>query len=228
MKRTTAVKALLDGVLVFLFLLLMADRHTGNTLHEWLGLILTCLIFMHILWNRRWFGALFRGRYSPFRALRLVLNLLLAAMSLGTLASAVPISGTLFAFMGFEGALSCRTAHVFCAHWTFLLAAVHLGMYAYRVLPARYGHGTGDCAYARARTFTCAAFALYGVYAFPQRELATVLTMRSSFMFCSGQDSLPQCFLEYGAVFFLCAWAAFFLFRREGRGKMSLEVSSPS
>ena len=231
MKRWMTAKTLLDGALVFVFLLLMADRHTGNAVHEWLGLALTCLLFLHIWWNRRWFGALFSGRYSLFRTFRLVLNLFLAAMSLGTLASAVPNSGTLFSFMGFEGSLFCRTVHVFCAHWTFLLAAVHLGLYAYRVFPGSRRHGAENGVYARAGTFTCASFAFYGVYAFPQRELGSVLTMRSAFLFWEEQESFLQCFLEYGAVFFLCAWAAFFLSRLERRGTRgqgASEVSSSS
>ena len=231
MKRWMTAKALPDGALVFLLLLLMADRHTGNAVHEWLGLALTCLIVLHIWWNRRWFGTLFRGRYSLFRTFRLALNLLLAAMSLGTLASAVPISGTLFAFMGFEGSLSCRTVHVFCAHWTFLLAAVHLGLYAYRVFPGRCRHGAGKDVYARAGSFTCASFAFYGMYAFPQRELGSVLTMRSAFLFWGEQESFLECFLEYGAVFFLCAWVAFFLSRLERHGtpgKRASELSSSS
>ena len=217
MKGMTA-KVLLDGLMVFLFLLLMADRHVGNAVHEWLGLLLGVLAFCHAVWNRRWYGTLFKGRYNPIRGIRLLVNLLLPVAFIGTVASAVPISASVFAFLDFEGALSYRTLHVFCAHWAFLLAAVHFGLYASAVLFVMKRHAVLLHGNARVWTFLGTLFACYGLYALSQRELGAALTMRSSFMFWGEQDSLPRFLLDYGAIFFLFLWTAFLLVRRPGGG----------
>ena len=215
MRRRQRRNACLAGLMVCFFMLLMADRYTGSLVHEWLGCVLCILVVRHVWKNRHWYVALRRGRYTLFRCMSTVLNLLLSVASIGTLVSAVPISGHVFAFLGVEGALVYRTVHVFCAHWMFLLSAVHAGLYVCRVMPELRllsGLHVGE----RGMRLFCAFFACYGAYAFLERGLGRVLTMRSSFMFWGAQESMPLFFLDYGAMFFLWALASFLLFRMYG------------
>lgn len=199
-------KPLTDIFMLSLFLLLMAASHTGSAAHEWLGVLLTVLFVIHTRLNLGWYKSLARGRYNVTRAVRLLVNALLLLAMLGTLASAVLISRTVFAFLGFKGELAFRTFHVFCAHWCFLLAAVHFGMYGRRFLsslerPAAFPRPLG---YRLASCGLGMALALYGIHAFRQRELFFPLTMQSSFMLWS--DDAVLFLLDYGAVFFLGAW----------------------
>ena len=200
------VSILTDILMIVLFVLLMADVHTGNPVHEWMGILLSVSIMLHAWLNRAWYHSLRKGSYSVARTFRLVLNMLLLFFMAGTLASAVLISRTVFAFAEFEGALLARTVHVFCAHWCFLLAAVHLGMYGRRFCVALSQHISLKLSgwHGLIPSSLGIAAAVYGVYAFYSRELIYSLTLRSAFMPWS--ESAVRFLLDYCAIFFLCAW----------------------
>ena len=214
-KMSIPTKLLTDILMAVLFLLLMADRHTGNTIHEWLGVTLAGAFLLHTWLNRIWYKTLRRGRYDFSRVVRLILNMLLLLAILGTLASSVLISRTVFPFPGLRGELFARTLHVFCAHWTFLLAAAHLGIYGKRLQTA---HGrrvrfTLPHWCSRASPVLCVVLAAYGAYAFLYRELIYPLTMNSAFMPWNGNEHMLFFLLDYGVIFFLCAGAAHMLSR---------------
>ena len=199
-------KSVTDVLLLILFLLLMAAPHTGNAAHEWLGACLAAALLLHAWLNRAWYKTLFRGRYNAVRLVRLMLNAMFILFMLGTLASAVPISRTLFAFAGFRGELFFRTVHVFCAHWSFILAAVHLGMYdkRFRAAAARLFPLPRPNGHRLASSGLSLAFAMYGLHAFFRNELIFPLTMQSSFMLWS--ESTTLFLLDYTAIFFLFLW----------------------
>ena len=211
------VKPMTDILMLTLFLLLMADRHTGNAVHEWLGLGLVALALLHARWNISWYKTLRKGRYNALRAVRLALNALLLLSLLGALASAVPISQTTFAFVGLQGNLAFRTAHVFFAHWCFILAAAHLGLYGKRLLTELVGPAGASRLMRRERVlfFLAVAFAVYGARAFLRWEMIYPLTLRSSFLPWSENTAL---FLfDYGSIFFTVAWAVSVISRTRPR-----------
>ena len=77
------MKRIVDAALTVLLLCLMAYQVTGEALHEWLGVAMTVLVIVHQLLNRKWYGALFKGKYSVYRAAATALNAaLLAAFAL--------------------------------------------------------------------------------------------------------------------------------------------------
>ena len=57
--------------------LLMGYGLVGETAYEWIGMAMLLLFLLHLFLNRRWFGALGKGRYSPARIAQLVLNCLI-------------------------------------------------------------------------------------------------------------------------------------------------------
>lgn len=207
-KMIVRTRILTDILMLLLFLLLMAAHHTGSVAHEWLGLFLAAAFLLHTRLNRAWYKTLGKGRYNASRSIRFFLNALLLLSMIGTFASAVFISRTVFAFAGFKGELFFRTLHVLCAHWCFILAAIHFGMYG-----KQFGISLGHLIsfprsgrYYRASFCMSVAFSVYGIHAFLYRELMYPLTMNSSFMLWSENTALF--FLDYSAIFFLCAWLA--------------------
>jgi len=43
----------------------MAYQVTGEVLHEWIGMGMTALVIIHQILNRKWYGAIFKGKYNP-------------------------------------------------------------------------------------------------------------------------------------------------------------------
>lgn len=194
--------------MVPLLLLLMADRYTGNAAHEWGGAVWLCLLLWHVRINRGWWRAVFRGGAFRAHPARTLVTLALSAAVAGMTASAIPISNTLFAGMGGEGGLGARAVHVFCAHWCFLLAAAHLGLYWKRLsLRKRL--------FVRAEGLACVfrvvppLLAAYGVWAFQAREWVFPLTMSASFSAWAADDGPMLMILDLLAIFHLWAWAAY-------------------
>ena len=219
------IKAITDILMLILFLLLMADTHTGNVAHEWLGIAMAGAFLLHTWLNRNWYKTLTKGRYNFSRIARLVLNMLLLLALMGTLISAIPISRTVFSFLGLRGELFFRTLHVFCANWCFILAAVHLGVYNKRInaVLKRHIHIVRPMFWSRISPVLYVMLAAYAVYVFQSRELFYSLTMNSSFMMWNENEYMMLFIFDYITLFLLCVWTTCFLsslFRVEGRNTL--------
>lgn len=82
-KTTNIIKRIVDVVLTVLLLFLMAYQVTGDVLHEWLGIGMTVTLKLHHILNRKWYKAVFKGKYSPYRIVMTAVNtLMLAAIAL--------------------------------------------------------------------------------------------------------------------------------------------------
>ena len=77
------IKRIVDAAMTVLLLCLMAYQVTGEMAHEWIGMGMTVLVIIHQILNRKWYGALFKGKYNPYRSISTVLNILLPAMTAG-------------------------------------------------------------------------------------------------------------------------------------------------
>ncbi len=58
------VKRVVDILLGIGLLLLMSCQLWGEEKHEWIGIAMTALMILHQILNRKWYAALFRGRYA--------------------------------------------------------------------------------------------------------------------------------------------------------------------
>lgn len=105
MKQKMIVKIGFDFVMTILLLLLMARQLTGESAHEWLGLGMFIFWIVHHILNFRWYGYLFKGKYTPFRVVQVVVNLLLLLSMIGTMVSAVILSREVFAFQFISGGI---------------------------------------------------------------------------------------------------------------------------
>lgn len=208
MRVTT--RAITDCAMAALMLLLMADRHTGNPVHECLGLLLPALILAHAWLNRAWFLALGRGAWDAGRLARAALNVLLMAAMAGVLVSAVPISRVVFAPLGIAGSLSLRSLHVCCAHWCLLLAGAHLGLCWGRLMAGVLGRrGVALPRWAAWLTAPLAiAIAARGAVAFETRDVAWLLVMDGAFLPFDETATLAGTVLDYAALGFLCVLGA--------------------
>ncbi|WP_296727122.1 hypothetical protein [Ruminococcus sp.] len=129
-KTTNIIKRIVDMVLTVLLLFLMAFQVTGNKLHEWLGIAMTVTLILHHILNRKWYKAVFKGKYSPYRiAMTAVNTLILAAIALTAL-SGMSMSGHAVPFMyGLINVMTARTLHLAMSYWSFILMGVHIGLH---------------------------------------------------------------------------------------------------
>ena len=61
-RKKNRIKKLVDAGMTVLLLCLMAYQVTGEALHEWFGIGMTVLLIVHHILNRKWYGALFKGK----------------------------------------------------------------------------------------------------------------------------------------------------------------------
>ena len=123
-------RRLVDAAMTVLLLFLMAYQVTGETAHEWIGMGMTLLVIMHQILNRKWYGALFRGRYHPYRAVTALVNILLLLSFALTAFSGMSMSGHAVPFLyGMTPASFARRAHLSLSHWAFVLMGLHLGLH---------------------------------------------------------------------------------------------------
>lgn len=130
MKRLNVVKRVLDIALTITLLLLMSFQVTKQFAHEWLGVAMLVLTILHQILNRRFYTALFKGKYTPVRVLQLVVNVLLLLSFFCTAASGMMMSRYAAPFLnGIVKASFTRQVHVALSHWSFVLMGLHLGLH---------------------------------------------------------------------------------------------------
>jgi hypothetical protein len=76
-KTNMIIKRTVDAAMTVLLLCLMAYQITGEMAHEWIGMGMTALVISHQILNRKWYSALFKGKYNPYRSITTILNILL-------------------------------------------------------------------------------------------------------------------------------------------------------
>jgi len=129
-KTKNMVRRIVDAAMTVLLLLLMAYQVTGEALHEWIGMAMTVLVIVHQILNRKWYGALFKGRYNAYRTVTSVLNVLLLLSFALTAFSGMSMSGHAVPFLyGMAPVSFARQMHLSMSHWSFVLMGLHLGLH---------------------------------------------------------------------------------------------------
>ena len=129
-KTNNGVKRIVDAAMTVLLLCLIAYQVTGEAAHEWLGIAMTVLVIIHQILNRKWYGALFKGKYNPYRALTTILNILLLLSFALTAFCGMSMSGHAVPFLyGMAPVSFVRRMHLSMSHWSFVLMGMHLGLH---------------------------------------------------------------------------------------------------
>ncbi len=172
--RQGNTRRIIDIGMTVLLLLQMAYQVMGEAAHEWLGMAMTALVIVHQILNRRWYGAMLKGRYTAYRVASTCVNvLLLASFALtafcgmpnylffrvpfafldyekaGALVLLENVAMLLFwAFVGCQAALLCRKKGNPIMPVTLVLAAIVIGLVLNTIWPNRnnfgFGSGWGD------------------------------------------------------------------------------------
>ncbi len=129
-KSINTLRRILDAAMTVALLFLMAYQVTGEMAHEWIGMGMALLVILHQVLNRKWYSALFRGKYNPYRILSAVLNILLLLSFLLTMFCGMSMSGYAVPFLyGMAPVSFARRMHLSMSHWSFVLMGMHLGVH---------------------------------------------------------------------------------------------------
>ena len=198
------IKIVIDAGMIILVLLQMAYHLVGDSLHEWLGIILFVLLILHNILDRKWYLGLFKGRYTPIRFFHTAVNMLLLASFLCVAVSAVFLSTTLSILFNLQLALLGRRMHMIFTTWSFILMSAHVGLHWSRKIGAIKKQSQGV-----QYLFWIIVILLsgYGVCAFISRGLLQRMLFLSEYVFFDYEESFIFIIIDYIAM--LCLFTYF-------------------
>lgn len=200
MKQAAIVKIMVDVLMTLLLLFLMGYQLWGESAHEWAGAGMLILFLAHHVLNRNWYKNLFKGRYTPVRVFRVLVDMLLLAAMAAQMYSGIAMSRHVFAFLPVDGGMAlARRLHILGAYWGFVLMSVHLGMH-WNMFSGMAGKRTGKAVPSKHRSLllflTGLLIAVYGAFVFADRDFPTYLFLRSEFVFLDYEEPVWSFYLD--------------------------------
>jgi formylglycine-generating enzyme required for sulfatase activity/flavodoxin len=161
--------------------------------HEWSGITMTALVIAHQLLNRRWYVALFKGRYAAYRRLMTAVDLVLLCCLALTAFCGMSMSEYAVPFLYWERGVSfVRRTHLSVSHWAFVLMGVHLGLH----IPALTNKLILNSSQKKLLMAVCASVSGCGLFLFLRNGMPNYLFFRVPFAFLDYEKSAVLVFLE--------------------------------
>ena len=132
MTKTQRLRMTIDITMTILSIILMGGNYLfpADLIHEILGVGLFVLWGVHITLNRRWYGAIFRGKYNPYRVMQTIINCCILICTIFLMISGIILSNHIFTFLNIQGGLGfARIAHLLASHWYYLFMSLHIGLH---------------------------------------------------------------------------------------------------
>lgn len=215
MKPKAIIKIIIDVIMTVGLMALMGYQFWGESAHEWIGAGMFALFIVHHILNFGWYKSLFKGKYSPARIFRLVINIPVLAAMLGLMISGIIMSRYVFDFLNISGGMMfARSLHIICPYWGFVLMALHLGLHWNMVITAAkkiFKPKKRSIPRRVILVIISAAIAGYGVYVFVKREFMTYMLLRSPFVFLDYDESKILFYLDYIALLGLFIFASHYI-----------------
>ena len=201
-KQNSKIRRIVDVGMTVLLLCLMAYQVTGEALHEWIGMLMVLLVIIHQILNRRWYGALFKGKYNAYRVIAVVINAALLLSFAMTAFSGMAMSAHAVPFLyGMTRVSIARRMHLAMSHWSFVLMGLHLGMHIPMMTAKLKLKDKIKTAFSA--IFCCIAG--IGLYFFIRNGIVDYLFLRVPFAFLDYEKAGILVFLEN--LLMLLSWA---------------------
>ena len=192
-KLKKKVRMIVDIMLTVILLCLMSYQITGEVLHEWFGIALTVLLIVHNILNIKLYSALFKGRYTAYRTVCTVINLMMLLCIAVTALCGMAMSNHAVPFLnGFISPYYARILHLSLSHWSFIFMGLHLGMHAPVMLSGLKIRGNAKVVVC----IICAVIAIAGIMVFIRNGIPDYLLVRTHFAVFDDSKTAPMVFLE--------------------------------
>ncbi len=195
-----------DIAMTVLSIILMGGNYLfpADLVHEILGLGLFVLWAVHITLNRRWYGAIFKGNYNPYRVMQIVINCCILICTIFLMISGIILSNHIFTFLNIQGGLGfARIAHLLASHWYYLFMSLHIGLHvgmiANKIQPSQ--NTARKIISHILLTLAC----IYGLYAFIARGVWKYLILRQQFFFFDLERGYILFAIDYISIIILFA-----------------------
>ena len=183
-----------DILMAAVILVQMSYSLAGELLHEITGITFFGLCILHHVLAKNFSKALYKGKKSSDKIIKLIVDILLTAIVLAMMFSALPISKYVFAFLGLSNFASVgRTVHLLGAYWGFALIGLHIG-FNFDVMFAKPMKDK------KKRIAIIAAMLLLsalGLYFFISEGIYKYMLLMNQFVFFDTDGGLPLHLLKY-------------------------------
>ena len=213
MTKTQRLRMPIDILMTVLSVILMGGAYLfpSDIVHEILGVALLLLWALHIALNRRWFGAIFRGKYNPYRVMQTVINCSILVCVIFLMISGIILSNHVFTFLNIQSGLGfARIAHLLASHWYYLFMSLHIGLHAgmiaNKIKQKREAENSSKKPSRRIIfRILLALVCLYGIYAFIARGVWKYLILQQQFFFFDLEKGYILFAVDYISIIVLFA-----------------------
>ena len=189
-----------DITMTILSIILMGGNFLfpADLVHEILGTGLFVLWGVHIVLNHRWYDAIFRGKYNPYRIMQTVINCGILLCTILLMISGIILSNHLFTFLNIQSGLGfARIAHLLSSHWYYLFMSLHIGLHMGRLLQ--------NVAAKILPRILLVLVCAYGLYAFIARGVWKYLVLKQQFFFFDLERGYILFAMDYISIIILFA-----------------------
>ena len=200
MTRPQRLRMTIDITMTILSIILMGGNYLfpADIVHEILGVALFVLWAVHITLNRRWYGAIFKGKYNPYRVMQTIINCCILICTIFLMISGIILSNHVFTFLNIQGGLGfARIAHLLASHWYYLFMSLHIGLHVGQL----FQNVTAKIIPRIILALVCA----YGIYAFIAGGVWKYLILRQQFFFFDLERGYVLFALDYISIIILFA-----------------------
>ena len=235
MTKPQRLRMSIDITMTILSIILMGGNYLfpAEIVHEILGVGLFVLWNVHIFLNRRWYGAIFKGKYNPYRVMQTVINCCILLCTIFLMISGIILSNHLFTFFNIQSGLGfARIAHLLSSHWYYLFMSLHIGLHVGMItnkmrhpapinchpelvsgsstneMPKQVRHDKLQKIIPR---ILLALACLYGLYAFIARGVWKYLILKQQFFFFDLERGYILFAMDYISIIILFATISHFI-----------------
>ncbi len=156
---------------------------------------------MNARFDRKWIGAVARGRYNAVRIIQTTLAGLIFLCMIGSMISGIILSRYVFAFLPAHGGYELAgQLHILCAYWGFVLMSLHLGIHWNMMLSIARKNLKKSLLRIWILRIAGYLFVAYGIVAFARRDVGTYLLLRSHFVFFDYSEPMAFFLIDYLSV----------------------------
>ena len=184
---------------------LMAMQVTKQEIHEWLGIGMFVLVIAHHILNRKYYAAVFKGKYTPLKVFMLIVNTALLLSFIATPMTGMLMSRYATPFLNSViGTAIPRKLHLMLTYWSFVLMGMHSGLHLGIITAKLKNKAVKVIAF----VLMCGV-PVYGIYLFAKANIFDYMLMKTQFAFLDYSKPAWQIIIENLAMLLAWAFAAY-------------------